>query len=275
MAKERESVRRNGDPEGRASLGVSGPEHDLPRPEGTIRPYVICCAPRSGSTLLTQLLHASGRMGVPAEYLNERFLVAKLGARFGTLDADGRVMPNTYLRALGAHRTSSNRVFGIKVLFSQMERWVLTTVFRRILGAAQFVWLRRRDQVGQAISLFVAQQTHRWHLDTGDPLGDPSAAPIAPRYSAELIRRALGTILSEEAGWERFFAVNDVQPLVVQYEDLTADPDRVCRAICERMGVTDVGPFRLDRASSRPTASALNAEWRDRWIDDMRFRGRS
>jgi LPS sulfotransferase NodH len=258
-----------GDPEGLASLDVAGPEHDLPPSATPIRPYVVCCAPRSGSTLLIQLLQGSGVMGVPAEYLNHRFLVRALGERFAALDADGRIRPNFYLQTLVRRRTSANRVFGIKVLHSQMERWITIEIMRRMLRRSRLIWLRRSDVVGQAISLAIAQETQRWHA-----VGSGSAAeePSVPDFSAERVRRVLGTILSEEAAWEQFFAVNRVEPLVVRYEDLVADPDRTCRAICRFVGVEAPRPFSLDTVATRPTGGAVNEEWRARWLEAMRFR---
>lgn len=243
-----------------------GPEFDLPPPVVPVRPYVICCAPRSGSTLLCQLLHRTGKMGVPEEYLNPLHLAPTMAERLGTATPDGQIATGNYLRELAMHRTSPNGIFGIKILWSQMERWLPSPTLRAMVANGKLIWLRRRDTLGQAISLLVAQQTQVWHVG---PDGGREAGPAF--YDGEAIRRLLGTILSEETAWARFFEVNGVSPPVVWYEDLVEDPARVCAAVCEAVGV-DAGPIQVDEIPTRPTGGALNLEWARRWIDEMRVR---
>lgn len=239
---------------------LGGPEFDLPTPTARLRPYAICCAARSGSTLLCDLLRRSGKMGVPEEYLNPEHLAAEMAPRLGAQSSDGTVVAATYLRELIRRRTTPNGVFGIKVLWSQAERWLPSSTFRGLMARSDLIWLRRRDVLAQAISLVIAQQTQVWHhRDAAGPRPEPF-------YDAEAIRRVLGAILSEEWAWGRFFEANQEQPTVVWYEDIVADPERVCGAICAAVGVA-AGPFRIE---TRRLGGALNDQWARRWMDEIR-----
>ncbi len=261
------------DREGRASLSVLSAEFDLPKPAGPLRPYVICASPRSGSTLLTTLLHGTGRMGVPAEYFNPRFLQPALGRRLTGVGEGGQPHAGAYLAALLANRSTANGVFGVKVLFSQLQVWMNVPPFRRMLANATFVWLRRRDQMGQALSMALAQATQVWHREAGD--GEAAAvmpAEPTPPYDAVALRRALGIVLAEDYGWQQFFLANAIKPMTLTYEDLVADPDRACRALAEAIGVADLSPITMERAITRPTAGKANEEWRRHWGARLRFR---
>ncbi|WP_374450430.1 Stf0 family sulfotransferase [Stella sp.] len=255
------------DSEARAALAVLGPEFDLPPTDAPLRPYVICASPRSGSTLLTTLLHGTGRMGVPAEYFNPIHLQPKLGARFGVSVGGPRVVAAGYLSALAAHRTSANGVFGAKILLSQMQSWIGVPQFRDLLARSTFLWLRRRDKQAQALSLVLAQATQVWHRDR-------DAAPVetVPRFSAGEMRRALGIVLAEDFAWREFFTINGVHPISVAYEDLVTDPDVPCRALAEALGVPDLPRLTLQQAVTRPTAGEANAVWRRQWRQSLRFR---
>ncbi len=257
------------DSEGRAALKVLGPEFDLPRTDAPLRPYIVCASPRSGSTLLTTLLHGTGRMGVPAEYFNPLFLQPALGRRFGVALGGPRVVAPAYLEALIRHRTSANGVFGVKILLSQMQTWLAVPQFRELLARSTFLWLRRRDRQAQALSLVLAQATQVWHR--GSDAGS-QPAPEPPAFNAIEMRRAQGIILAEDFGWGQFFAINKVRPISFEYEDLVADPDRPCRTLAEAVGVTDLPRLTLDHAITRPTATAANEEWRRRWRHSLRFR---
>lgn len=257
-----------GDSEARAAIRVLDAKFDLPRSEAPLRPYVICASPRSGSTFLTTLLHGTGRMGVPAEYLNPNYLQPSLGRRYGVAGEDGRVDPNGYLRALLAHRTSANGVFGIKILLSQMQTWMVVAPFRELLGQSTFLWLRRRDTQAQALSLVLAQSTQVWHRERGRDQREIEAPP----FNGFEMRRAQGIILAEDFGWDAFFRINRVRPISVFYEDLIVDPDPPCRALARAVGVGDLPHLTPDDAVTRPTAGAANTAWRRAWRQSLRFR---
>ena len=54
-------------------FGAFKPELDLPRTPVTFT-YLILSQPRTGSTMITSALQASGHAGVPVEYFNHEHL---------------------------------------------------------------------------------------------------------------------------------------------------------------------------------------------------------
>ncbi|MCC7271872.1 MAG: hypothetical protein IT561_04335 [Alphaproteobacteria bacterium] len=248
--------------------GVAGAEHDLPPPNRPLRLYVICASPRSGSTLLAALLRATGRMGVPAEYFNPLHLQPALAARFGVALPDGRVRGGAYLAALQRHRTSAEGVFGAKIFFSQFQDWGRNASFRRLLAEATLVRLRRRDTLGQAISLALAQATGAWNAAAGAAAQSQARAPA---YDSAALRRALGIVLAEEAGWDAVFAANGRTPIAIAYEDLVADPDAACRPLFAALGLAGMPTLSLAEPPTRPMAGPAADAWRRAWVDGLRL----
>ncbi|WP_374449737.1 Stf0 family sulfotransferase [Stella sp.] len=254
-------------PAGGRTAGVNpivAPEYDFPLFADRPRPYVIAESPRSGSQLLADLLWRTGRMGSPGEYLNAQYTIPALLQRFGVgpLEAPGGM--EAYLRALARHRTSPNGVFGLKTHFIQLRPHVEDRSVRRLLRRSRFVWLRRRDVLGQAISYLVALRSGRWRQLRG-----AARRPHHSEFSARTIDRAIATVAGDDRLWEVAFDANGVTPLVVWYEDLVADPDPPCRAICAMMGVEPPQPFRLADSPLERQADPVKAEWRARFRDQL------
>lgn len=92
---------------------------DQPPFRGDRRCYMICAAPRSGSTLLCRLLMQTGRMGVPHEYFHWHDYAPKLMARLGfASEGQKRVKVATvaaYIDRIKDIRTTENGVFGFSV----------------------------------------------------------------------------------------------------------------------------------------------------------------
>lgn len=102
------------------SNSAYGPAFDQPDHSGETKSYIICFVPRSGSWLLCDLLHASGVMGVPAEYFNMNYGAPRLSKRFGVTEIDS-IPIHDYLKALKQRRTTPNGVFGVKIEARQLE----------------------------------------------------------------------------------------------------------------------------------------------------------
>jgi|JI10StandDraft_1071094.scaffolds.fasta_scaffold270117_3 LPS sulfotransferase NodH len=244
-------------PSGGGGNPIVAAEYDFPPFPGRPRPYILAESPRSGSQLLADLLWRSGLMGAPGEYLNAEYTIPRLRERFalGPIDEPGGL--EAYFRALARHRSSPNGVFGLKAHFSQLRPHVQDPAMRRLLRRSRFVWLRRRDILGQAISYLVALRSGRWRQVRGAQRPQHQS-----EFSAGSIERAVATMAADERMWEVAFAVNGIVPLEVWYEDLVADPDPVCRAVCRMMGVEPVEPFQLAASPLERQGDPVKAEWR-------------
>ncbi len=99
-------------------MSLMSPSFDLAQVSGRRRRYAILSTPRCGSTLLGMALTATGRLGVPTEYLNSRAIAA-----FKALGGEVGLDPLSYLDLMEARRTASSGWFGIKIHLASGEWW--------------------------------------------------------------------------------------------------------------------------------------------------------
>jgi len=159
------------------------------------RAYIVCSTQRSGSTYLCRLLASTGVAGNPLEYFEARaetglpphpgYFLAGLprtgaGIRDDVSPADAPEYSDlTAVDGWEAHLgrtfrlgTTENGVFAAKLMWNQLpdlEQHAAALpdlaglagfdLLDRPLGGPRYVWIRRRDKVRQAISLWRALQT--------------------------------------------------------------------------------------------------------------------
>jgi LPS sulfotransferase NodH len=190
--------------------------------------YLIATTSRSGSTHLCRMLTATQRLGEPAEYYNVRVRPERMKLWGAKSDRD-------YFEQVIQRTSTANGVCGIKVATAAFEilRSSLGEEFDRL--QPRYIWLRRRDTLRQAISLYRAQATDIWHWHAGQPR--PTACP---EFDAERIARCRREIESANDEWRAWFAGGaERQPLMLWYEDLIAEPAPIVAEICRHVGVSD------------------------------------
>jgi LPS sulfotransferase NodH len=223
--------------------------------------YFVCGTPRSGSWLLCGLLASTGVAGRPHEWFYEDTEKANRRAWGVSLFSD-------YLRRVHDAGTTPNGVFGSKLMWGQMEELVLRlrqlgegstdrSLIERRFPSPRFVWIRREDVGAQAVSWAKAIQTGRWHHWDA---GDSSTVPIYDREQIEALAHEVG---SGNSGWRAWFAANDIQPLVVRFEDLVADRVSVTREV---LAYLDLASENVTVAERTVKASdPINADWLDQY----------
>lgn len=245
-----------------AAMPFLGPEFDLPPATGALRSYVIASTPRSGSMLLCDLLHATGRLGVPTEYFNQHDMIVPMARRLGLALPVGM---GAYLRALVARRSTGNGVFGAKMHFHQAWAAIDQPAFRRYLAVSRFVWLRRRDVTAQAISLAIATRTNAWFRLRGQADGSEAGdagEEVDDAVDIGALFDATGRIRAENDFWRGFFQVNGIRPVEIVYEDLLTAPGAAVAAVARLVGV-DPGPLpSLDQSRFVAQAAGRSARWR-------------
>ena len=223
--------------------------------------YFICSTPRIGSWLLCGLLASTGVAGRPHEWFWR-----------GTEEANTRAWGASgladYVRLVHQAGTTPNGVFGAKLMWAHAEH----TLFRlRALGQVgsdqvvlvrhfpnpRFVWVRRDDVAAQAVSWAKAIQTGHWHhWDTPRP-------NAAPRYNREQIDVLAREAITHNAAWSDWFAANEIDPLVVRFEDLVANPAEVTREVVEFLCVASNGLTVAELTIS--AHDHVNEEWLARY----------
>ncbi len=239
------------------------------------RAYLVCSTQRSGSTYLCQLLASTGSVGNPEEFFEARaetglpphpgYFLAGLrrtgaGIRDDQQPTDGP--PYSDLRTVAsweAHLerafrlgTTPNGVFGAKLMWNQLpdleqhatsiERLaglrgleLLRELFDGEEAPVRFVWMRRRDKVRQAVSLWRALQTRIWRLE--HPHADYDARVL--RYSFDGIEHLRRRLSADDSAWGRFFDEHEIDALELVYEeDVEPYPERSVRRLAAAVGAS-------------------------------------
>ena len=243
--------------------------------------YVICTSPRSGSTLLCNLLAATGVAGNPGSHFHEPSIGnwldyfdlapdASLPERdvladiFGAAVSRGSLETGMFGLRLQRH---SFDFFTQKLtilhpgLSSDAQR--LQTAFGRTL----FVHLTRRDKVEQSVSYVKACQTGLWHAAPDGTELERLSPAQKPDYDAGELRARFEEVTAYDHDWERWFETEEIDPLRITYESLSMDPTETVRRILDRLGLdpeaaTDVKPgiAKLADRSSRDWVTRFRSE---------------
>jgi trehalose 2-sulfotransferase len=224
--------------------------------------YLVCATQRSGSTLLCEALKETGVAGRPEEFFEARpgtgippvplDYLEGIGDPYVTgLLADAPAPPAPPYSALDGVRweehlarslrdgTTPNGVFGAKVMWNQLaDIGALAggdaephALLRRLLDPTHWVWVRRRDVLRQAVSLWRALQTQTWR-EAGAP--QPTAV-----YSRAAIAHLTALLADQDAAWGAFFAAHGLRPLELVYEDYARDLPGAVAAVLAHLGVAE------------------------------------
>jgi LPS sulfotransferase NodH len=162
--------------------------------------------------------------------------------------------PQDYLVELLRRRTSQNGIFGFKAHYHHFK--VALRQNRDLLerlAPLSYVYLHRTDRVAQAVSLAKALQTRAWVS-----LGDERRLPLF--YSREFVTACLDELKQQDEDWRRWFHQNQIEPMVISYEDLMRNPHEVVQNIADITGVGEVTKTlelpRVERQSDH-----VNDEW--------------
>src|SRR5262245_61764694 len=225
---------------------------------GIERTFFICSSPRTGSTMLGNLLVETGLVGRAGEVFGEVFyrdVVPGLSRR----------QFDDYLVVQSARRARETPTLGIKLHWYQVESFLYHLRLRRGLTGANdrevieavfpsptFVWMTREDTIAQAVSWWKAMSTGKW-------MGTQTARADA-EYDEVGITGRLRRIEADSRSWSRWFAANEIESLHVVYEELAADPTGQVRRVLEHIGV-DVPADLVVVPRTERQADAVSAEW--------------
>lgn len=190
---------------------------------------IVCFTPRSGSSWLTDLVQRLGLLGGAGEYLNPQF-VPKIFERYPATS-----LPDYVNRVLKGTATS-NGVASIEVTWFHLKNYASAIGLKPFANKlpkpfdadAYYVWLRRRDFVAQAVSLYRATKTGVFHSTERVP---DSGRPKVVEFDAAEIKSWVEHILQQEYGFERWFAANNLKPLRIFYEDTTASSEFTLKSL--------------------------------------------
>lgn len=244
----------------------------------SIRAYVICATPRSGSTLLCDILAGSGVAGRPHSYYRPQS-IATFATSLGVSlrgRTEGEAFDRAYLAAVLAAGTNGTGVFGLRLMWdavaplaARLDRLFPGLIsdadrFAHAFGARTYLYLSRTDKVAQAVSRLKAEQTGLWHIAADGSERERSAPPQPAVYERERLRGFIDEVEQDEAAWEHWFDANGIIPFRLVYEQLTTDPNAILARVLAALGLEAA------RAASAPVrtakmADAESASWAARY----------
>lgn len=258
-----------------ALAGADYPARDS-FPERTL---LLCSHPRSGSTLLGEILHFAGGFGCPLEYFHRGFRPA-FAERWQAADLAA------LLAASHRFRTDTTGLFSCKLFWLDVEDLlqelaptlaaaivgtpagqVASGTYRNLHGFLEerfprptFIHLKRQDRVRQAISSLTAVQTQQWRVIPGQG----PAAPMEAAYDYERIAGLLAYGDHCQAHWTRYFSENSIAPHALTCEQLVGPDPAPLRQLLAGLGYRGgLPPVRMQRQ-----ADARSEQWVARFLTE-------
>jgi LPS sulfotransferase NodH len=222
-------------------------DHEFEDSPPPVLSFVVCSLPRSGSSLLCDVLASTELAGAPSEYFD-----ADQMAEFGR--AWGVTTFEQYLTALVAKKTSPNGVFGVKAHYHQLFDAFPGGDLGEAFPNVHHVYITRADRVRQAVSFAIATQTEKW-----SSLQEANGAQAV--YSAAEIDSFVEWIEREEAAWERYLAKSGAPVCRIVYEDLVAGLEGAVLEVMRFLGIELPAGFEVPAPTLARQAGALNDDW--------------
>ncbi len=241
----------------------------------TIASYFICSTPRSGSTLLCDLLKQTGVAGRPNSFYRAPS-IAEYAEYWGIEAEPGLEFERRYMAAAIKHGTRDTGMFGMRLhglsLFELLGRLAMlypgeATDKARLsvaFGTPLYVRLRRADKVAQAISRVKAEQSGLWHRHADGAERELIKPYEAPIYDAARLRASITETVEHEAVFDAWAAGQGITPLDVTYEALSADPHGTLAMILDALGRDPALAERAQVQTAR-LADTMSVEWAVRY----------
>ena len=213
--------------------------------------YVICTSPRSGSTLLCDLLSKTGIAGSPASYFHLPSVSEWVNNFNLTPEASEpeRNVLDAIVRAVIAEGSLDTGMFGLRLQRQSFDYFIQklailhpglsndTQRFHKAFGRTAFLHLTRRDKLEQAVSYVRAEQTGLWHMAPDGTEVERLSPPQVPTYDRDRIGACFEEMKAYDREWERWFATEKIDPFRVQYESLSANPTKTLKNILDYLGL--------------------------------------
>jgi len=207
---------------------------------------------RSGSNYLAELLHATGAFSEFGEGLIGETVVRR-SRRLG-IDSMRDYM--VWLK-----RTKKGPIFGIKASAQQAAMLYRFRIIENMFSSVDWIVMRRRDAVAQAVSLSIAQQTKVW---TSRQAGNGNTAV----YDFNHISKALRAVSLGDAMNMQLLSILQCGFHEVYYEDLVESPGAALNGIRTRFGLDFADPA-FPEGGLKKQSNQMNREFKQRYLEEL------
>jgi LPS sulfotransferase NodH len=199
-------------------LSISKPEIQL-RWRSTL---LFAHSARSGSTAITNSFAEMGVAKSIDEIFNPQVFVHRLHKKFGG-DSLQEYLNNVHR---GAMMTNT---MAFKSTLYHLNPVLDAISFEQIFPGLRIVYIERHDKLAQAISMYRAMISNRWHVITKN-IDDIQNNLV---FDKEKIIKLKANFEKEAVDWDRQFVNWGIDPFRISYEEFAENPDQVMRNIYE------------------------------------------
>ncbi|MDX1711816.1 MAG: Stf0 family sulfotransferase, partial [Rhodovibrionaceae bacterium] len=189
--------------------------------------YIICATPRTGSTLLCDLLESTAVAGRPDSYFRRQSIACWMRHLGIPALTDEREFNRAYLEAVLREGTAGTDLFGLRLMWETVAELSArldllhpglpddAARFEHAFGTTRYIHLSRQDKIAQAVSRLRAEQTGLWHTASDGSERERLAPPRPPAYDADRLMQLEAEISIQDAAWEAWFAQLGLAPIRV------------------------------------------------------------
>lgn len=240
--------------------------------------YVICATPRSGTTLLCDLLADTGVAGRPDSFFRHQS-IREWAQRLDVPVAEWTgewAFDQSYLKAVRQEGAGGTSFFGMRLMWEQVDDLSIrlgvlypglssdSASFRAAFGPTCFVHLSRQDKVAQAISLIKADQTGLWHAHADGTERQRVKPGRVPVYDARAISEQVAEYERHDAAWLDWFVQQGIQPVSITYEALSDNPQATLATVLSALGFDPAIAETVEPRTAK-LADRESREWATRW----------
>jgi LPS sulfotransferase NodH len=212
--------------------------------------YIICATPRSGTTLLCDLLTDTGVAGRPDSFF--RLQSRRWWAQYLNVPTakwtDEYAFDQSFLMAALQEGTAGTRIFGMRLMwrdFGNLSKRLSvfypdlssdSARFRAAFGETCFVHLSRGDKVAQAVSRVKAEQSGLWHVDANGIERERVKPDQTPVYDARILSEQVAECEKHDSAWVNWFSQHNIQPVRITYETLSDNPQTTLAIVLSALG---------------------------------------
>lgn len=240
--------------------------------------YVLCSNPRSGTTLMCDMLAQTGVAGNPNSFFREKSLQdwCDQWGLPAPYDLHDPAFMSLYLDAARKEGRGDTSVLGLRLLGPDLgystqllrQHYPETTndvaALEAAFGPLRFIHLKREDKLAEAVSYLRAEQTGLWHQNADGSILEEVAPSHADGFDADAITERLSMLSAFENDWDKWFAAEGIDPLRLTYENLAADPQTSLGAVLALIG-QDRHLASAVKPGLRKLADATTAAWMDQY----------
>ncbi len=245
------------------------------------RSIILCANPRSGSTMLCDLLAATDVLGKPQSFYRPES-IPDWAARLGINHEPGsEAFERAYLAAIGKQGTDASGTFGLRLMWDTMDGLIerLSPLFpaqksdaallERAFGRPLYINVIREDKVAQAVSLIRAEQSGQWHLSSDGSVRQGIEKPQPVAYDAHAIEKEIASLSQDDAAWRTWFAAQDISPLQITYEDPARNPQTAIADVLRASGHDPTISQNVELATAK-MADQESRQWIARYRQESR-----